>query len=1506
MSRPFVPPASAEPAAHEELRSGTIEAVARSPGRKSAPRAGDQLGRWTLTVALGAGAFGATWAATDELGREAAVKLLDLPPGDEVRALGSLCHPAIPALFEAQSWPQPFIAMERACGRSLDTMVRAKAAPEAAALRVLAVLVDALALVHNHGLAHGDIKTDNIIVERISDQRVWLVDFGMVGGVGGTLHYAAPERVRGEPPSGPADIYAAGVVLYEMLHGALPWAAEGLSASLALRRQCAPPVSQGSEWVRALLTEMLAPEPALRPSASAVVDVLEAHAVPLPRIDGATIRRRGRTAHVPRADVEAATQRWLKRGGLLHLLGAPGVGRTHALRRTSLELQARGLPHLRVTGGGLPWAAVQAALIDPALPGAPGSLPSCEDVHDRVDQAVTLIARRAPEGLLLLVDDLELLPAVDRDVVSRLSQRRGVRAVFAGSEPGEGACVTLTPFSLPEVDALLGVLLGGPPPSGLAEQLHERCFGMPKALTELVARAADAGALRRRSGAWLSDAEAIERLCAAWEQEGGGADRLAPEVREIAVMMALIDEACSPELIGRLAPALAEQLPRHLRAMAETGLLQAGPTGALRLTDAALGRRVVVSATAEQRERVARVLLSRGDWRSSGLGALRLLRHLCGARSAALAAELGLPLLEAVRATDAQAAAEAAAALWSFAPSDSLAPAVVRALSVGGRSAEARALGQDLLESGRASPALAIELARAAVDVDRDGAGALRCLQPLAGSPEAQGLVATSLRAGALALLGEHEAVLALSCAVVERQPPAEPADQVDAYLDVLRVHLRSLTATGRATEAEQQLEQLSEGLGRGRPARALVECVRGLVVYRLGRLRDAAKVYEAVAADDSGLPMPMRAQMINNAAVLSYQCGDRQLALSRWEAALLRFERLDDAREQARVRCNLCVAYGESGRWERARASGEAAHAAALRLPDWPIAAMSAGNLGDLAMAQSQVGVARGWFEVAQRLATEHALDGELVELGRRRAELAVTAADPDAVALCAEAMRQANQAGDEVEAAISRMLGLLARTRAEGGSGDARATLDEVDAIIQFFSETGHTTALARARLIGAEALLLLGQTERAARAIEAAGAWATESGHHPLKLHTEKLRQQAKKAWTQDRRMLRFERAMALTAEVTRQRDPEALLSAVALAALQMLEAERCFVALTEAHQARPRVVRVEVCEGGVADGEPSWSIVEQVCHQRRPVIAGNIFERGDLRERKSVTAMALRSAVCVPMLDGERLLGVIYVDSKRQGEEEMAELAGLLSSLADHAAIATSHARATAEVAARGRRAAELAHDIRSPLGSAFTLLAELRDEAAARGEEGRRLRELQGLIERATAMARRMLEDKPEERIGVDLGRLVRDTCGPLGRDAARAGQRLRVDAQDGLMALVFPQEVARLVTNLVGNALRYNRIGGQIDVLIALDAVGGLRLRVSDEGPGVPEALLDTLFQWGVKDQGPAGGYGYGLSIVSGIVEGLGGRVTVSNRPEAEGGGACFEVSLPSALRLAS
>jgi serine/threonine protein kinase/Flp pilus assembly protein TadD len=225
--------------------------------------------------------MGVVYAAMDtRLGRRVAIKLLRADAGGpdgrarltrEARVAASVSDPAICQVYELGEWEgQPFIVMELVEGDALSARLSGPL-PPADALRLALAIVDALAVLHRHGIVHRDLKPSNIFVTATG---VKLVDFGLArppltgGGDGdaetaavgvtragvlmGTPHYAAPEQLSGEPFDARADIFAAGVILFQMLAGKLPFAGATFAAVVHAVLYDTPPVLTGSPAMAAV------------------------------------------------------------------------------------------------------------------------------------------------------------------------------------------------------------------------------------------------------------------------------------------------------------------------------------------------------------------------------------------------------------------------------------------------------------------------------------------------------------------------------------------------------------------------------------------------------------------------------------------------------------------------------------------------------------------------------------------------------------------------------------------------------------------------------------------------------------------------------------------------------------------------------------------------------------------------------------------------------------------------------------------------------------------------------------------------------------------------------------------------------------------------------------------------------------------------------------------------------------------------------------------------------
>jgi len=210
----------------------------------------EQIATYRIERELGAGGSGRVFLAVradDEFRHPVALKLLNAHAADrdfgrrvrlERRALAQLDHPNIAHLTDwGESAAGPFLAMEYVDGAPIDQDCRERNRDTRARLRLFLQVCDAVEHAHRNLIVHRDLKPGNILVKH--DGTVKLLDFGIAkllnaeDGATATVSprltpaYASPEQVRGEGISTATDVYSLGVILHELLTGALPYRLSG-------------------------------------------------------------------------------------------------------------------------------------------------------------------------------------------------------------------------------------------------------------------------------------------------------------------------------------------------------------------------------------------------------------------------------------------------------------------------------------------------------------------------------------------------------------------------------------------------------------------------------------------------------------------------------------------------------------------------------------------------------------------------------------------------------------------------------------------------------------------------------------------------------------------------------------------------------------------------------------------------------------------------------------------------------------------------------------------------------------------------------------------------------------------------------------------------------------------------------------------------------------------------------------------------------------------------------
>ena len=214
----------------------------------------EKVGKYRILGILGKGGMGIVYKGLDpDIDRKVAVKTIrfdtfaDGPVKEEMltrvmreaKAAGSLTHPNIVTIYDViRESDLTFIVMQYVDGQTLQSLIESgKNFSPQDVIGILKPVADALDYAHENGIVHRDIKPANILIDKAG--KPFLADFGVArmetstmtgpGTTIGTLSYMSPEQVMGKTVDGRADIFALGVILYELLTGQKPFAGDNLS-----------------------------------------------------------------------------------------------------------------------------------------------------------------------------------------------------------------------------------------------------------------------------------------------------------------------------------------------------------------------------------------------------------------------------------------------------------------------------------------------------------------------------------------------------------------------------------------------------------------------------------------------------------------------------------------------------------------------------------------------------------------------------------------------------------------------------------------------------------------------------------------------------------------------------------------------------------------------------------------------------------------------------------------------------------------------------------------------------------------------------------------------------------------------------------------------------------------------------------------------------------------------------------------------------------------------------
>src|SRR5215204_4798898 len=336
--------------------------------------------RYRLDIELGRGGMGTVYRATDlELHREVAVKVLSATSQSsdarerlirEARAAAALNHPHIVTIHDVgESGGFPFLVMELVAGPRLSQVRPAELS------RVVAIATQicaALEHAHDNSIVHRDLKPDNILLSGTGESsNVKLADLGLalpaygvrisrVGVIVGTAAYMAPEQALGQTVDGRADLYALGILLYELTTGRVPFTGDDpltivsqhVHAPVVPPRVLRPDLPRGLETI---IVRLLAKDPAQRFSSAAetrlaLLDCLNGKEEVSSDEQGSAVAildalSRGRLVG-RNSELAEARELWQRaregRGHAVLLSGEPGAGKTRLAREVTIQAAVDG------------------------------------------------------------------------------------------------------------------------------------------------------------------------------------------------------------------------------------------------------------------------------------------------------------------------------------------------------------------------------------------------------------------------------------------------------------------------------------------------------------------------------------------------------------------------------------------------------------------------------------------------------------------------------------------------------------------------------------------------------------------------------------------------------------------------------------------------------------------------------------------------------------------------------------------------------------------------------------------------------------------------------------------------------------------------------------------------------------------------------------------------------------------------------------------------------------
>ncbi|MCE9574679.1 MAG: tetratricopeptide repeat-containing sensor histidine kinase, partial [Deltaproteobacteria bacterium] len=764
----------------------------------------------------------------------------------------------------------------------------------------------------------------------------------------------------------------------------------------------------------------------------------------------------------------------------------------------------------------------------------------------------------------------------------------------------------------------------------------------------------------------------------------------------------------------------------------------------------------------------------------------------------------------------------------------------------------------------------------------------------------------------------------ALAAARAERRPNAEARCHLRiGWVLMYRADYKAATEhaiAGLVIDAKRALDLLDDALT---DASATDDAkLRAGVLHEIGRASihagDYARAQTALeaaiaAADDAG-DVEQRAKSLNNYGAASYFRGDWPRARRAWEQFRQLCERMGDHAEMLFALNNLGALYRELGMLADARAALDRAADVAADTGQGHIAAMVLANRGEVEMRDGDLAGARERYERALVEFVRLGAKADVIETRRRLCELDLVVGRIDeALSRAIDTARDARDAGIKLGWFLDRAKELLTPLDAKYELGKVAA--EEAELLREAGDDSAADAALAAAETIFGQ-LSARWDLDRV-RARRAPRAPIDPTGGPSAAFWAELLRDVGGA-------------------------DVERLLARALDRILAASGYERGFVLLLD-NDGRPREhlrrTRPGVRTFDRGDAEFSGTIARRVAASGQAAAVGDAALDADLREQRSVIALGLRRIMCAPLRVGGRVIGIVYVDSSQIAVEDRGLDLAALDAVAGPLALAIENARLVADSKHKTELMSILAHEIRNPLagilgysemGADPEFAGELGDARELLGRIRHDAERLRRLVDNVLELARHESDNVDWSMSAVDVGALAADVAENYRPVCEKKRIALTVLGRDDAGAAIGNTDrLAQVLSNLLGNAVKFTPEGGAITITVRREAVrvddpnappipatevrawvpGAdddvvgefVRVDVSDTGPGMTPELRAHLFEKFTQGGGSkrTGGIGLGLYISREIVRRHSGTIWVESEL---GKGAVFSVRLPVAL----